>query len=297
MTTPSSLTRQCLFLVVTTSLCCLIPSANAQDTPPAEGWHMVTVPDAWRKLPSGDLKPIDGYSWYRCLIQVPESWSGQDLTLFTEALDDARASYVNGVNVGATGTFPPQFRSGLGEKGRYKVDSDLIEFGKLNTIGIRVYQDNPRPNFSVAPPILMNESAKQAIRMDGDWQYRPGDESAWAKSSAAEFGVDTAKLAAGTSDRKRGAFAKLDDVDDLQRYVMKRKGDNDPVPPAEAEKQFETPDDLDIQLVLSEPDIAQPLFMNWDERGRLWVMEYRQYPEIAGLKMLSRDVYLRAVYD
>ena len=291
--------RPCLLILAAGGFCSAPFEAAAQSSKPApaEGWHLVTVPDAWRKVPSGDMKPIDGYSWYRCLVQVPASWSGADLTLFTEALDDARASYVNGVNVGATGTFPPQFRSGLGEKGQYKVDSDLIEFGKLNTIGIRVYQDNPRPNFSVAPPILMNESASQAIRMDGDWQYRPGDESAWAKSSAAEFGVDAAKLAAGTSDRKRAAYAKLDDVDDVQRYVLKRQGDNDPVPPTEAEKQFETPDDLEMQLVLSEPDIAQPLFMNWDERGRLWVMEYRQYPEIAGLKMLSRDVYLRAVYD
>ncbi|MGZ0162798.1 MAG: PVC-type heme-binding CxxCH protein [Planctomycetales bacterium] len=298
MTTPAKLTCQCLFLAAFTSLCCLSPEAGAQDVaPPAQGWHLVTIPDAWRKMPGGDLKPIDGYSWYRCLVQIPESWSGAKLTLFTEAIDDARASYVNGVKVGAIGTFPPQFRSGLGEKGRYDVDADLIEFGKLNTIGIRVYQDNPRPNFSVAPPILMNESAKQAIRMDGDWQYRPGDNADWSKSSPAEFGVDAAKLAGGTSDRKRGAFAKVDDVDDLQRYVLKRKGDNDPVPPDEAEKQFETPNDLDIQLVLSEPHIAQPLFMNWDERGRLWVMEYRQYPEIAGLKMLSRDVYLRAVYD
>ncbi len=291
--------RPCLLMLAAGAFCSAPFEAAAQSSKlaPAEGWHLVTVPDAWRKVPSGDLKPINGYSWYRCLVQVPESWNGADLTLFTEALDDARASYVNGVNVGATGTFPPQFRSGLGEKGKYDVDADLIEFGKLNTIGIRVYQDNPRPNFSVAPPILMNESAKQAIRMDGDWQYRPGDDSAWSKSSAADFGVDAAKLSAGTSDRKQGAYAKIDNVDDVERYVLKRQGDNDPVPPAEAEKQFETPDDLEMQLVLSEPHIAQPLFMNWDERGRLWVMEYRQYPEIAGLKMLSRDVYLRAVYD
>lgn len=299
MITRLSALKHQLFLIFTmTTLLAGMRQLGAQDsTPPADGWHMVTVPDAWRKVPGGELKPINGYSWYRCLVQVPESWKGTDLVLYTEALDDARASYVNGVNVGATGTFPPQFRSGLGEKGRYEVDADLIEFGQLNAIGIRVYQDNPRPNFSVAPPILMNEKAKQAIRMDGDWQYRPGDDADWAKASAMDFGVDPQKLAGGTSDRKKGAFARVDEVDDIQRYVLKRKGDNDPVPPKEAEKQFETPDDLDIQLVLSEPDIAQPLFMNWDERGRLWVMEYRQYPEIAGLKMLSRDVYLRAVYD
>ena len=37
--------------------------------------------------------------------------------------------------------------------------------------------------------------------------------------------------------------------------------------------------------------------MNWDERGRLWVMQYLQYPYPEGLTMVSRDRYWRAVYD
>ena len=37
--------------------------------------------------------------------------------------------------------------------------------------------------------------------------------------------------------------------------------------------------------------------MKWDQRGRLWVVQYLQYPNPAGLKMLSRDKYLRTVYD
>ncbi len=119
MTTPVSRIRQYLFLVAVTLLCCLRPEANAQDVATStEDWHMVTVPDAWRNMPSGKLQPINGYSWYRCLVQVPESWHGADLTLFAEALDDAQGSYINGINVGATGTFPPHFRSGLGEAGR-----------------------------------------------------------------------------------------------------------------------------------------------------------------------------------
>ena len=291
-------THPCLFYIAAGVLLMSVTAALAQaaESEP-QNWHLVTIPDAWRKVPTGELTPDKGYSWYRCLVQVPESWKGAKLTLFTEALDDARASYVNGQNVGATGTFPPEFRSGLGEKGRYSVGSDLIDFGTVNTIAIRVYQNDPRPNFNVAPPVLLNEDAKEAIRMDGEWQYQPSDQVPKRKALLAEFAADVTKIRRGESDRQRGVYAKIDQVDDVERYVLKRKGDNDPVPPAEAEKQFETPDDLDIQLVLAEPDIAQPLFMNWDERGRLWVMEYRQYPEIAGLKMLSRDVYLRAVYD
>ncbi|MEZ6126984.1 MAG: hypothetical protein R3C49_28030 [Planctomycetaceae bacterium] len=38
--------------------------------------------------------------------------------------------------------------------------------------------------------------------------------------------------------------------------------------------------------------------MTWDSRERLWVVgRYRQYPEVAGVNMVSRDVFLRSVYD
>ncbi|MDQ3330015.1 MAG: ThuA domain-containing protein, partial [Planctomycetota bacterium] len=56
-------------------------------------------------------------------------------------------------------------------------------------------------------------------------------------------------------------------------------------------------DDLTLEIVLSEPDIGQPVFMDFDERGRLWVVQYLQYPNPAGLTMLSEDKFWRAVYD
>ena len=36
--------------------------------------------------------------------------------------------------------------------------------------------------------------------------------------------------------------------------------------------------DLRLELFAAEPDIAKPIFMAWDERGRLWVAESRDYP-------------------
>ena len=70
-----------------------------------------------------------------------------------------------------------------------------------------------------------------------------------------------------------------------------------PLAPAEAVKRFQVPEDLRIDQVLSEPEIAQPVFLNFDERGRMWVVEYRQYPNPAGVKVLSRDGVWRVVYD
>ncbi|MCA9085419.1 MAG: c-type cytochrome [Planctomycetaceae bacterium] len=259
--------------------------------------HSVTVPDVWRKVPTGELAPKDGFSWYRATVRIPENWQGASLTLFVEALDDARATYVNGTRVGATGTFPPQYRSGLGESGRYKIETDLVMPGKFNTVAIRVYQSDPRPNFSVAPPVLMNESAKQAIRLDGQWQYLPADESSFAQATAADFSIEASAVTEESELRKQAGYAQVDEVDNVERYVARRAGDRDPLSPTAAAAAFEVPDDLEIQLVLSEPEIAQPLFMTWDERGRMWLVEYRQYPEVAGVRMLSRDVFLRSVYD
>ncbi len=67
--------------------------------------------------------------------------------------------------------------------------------------------------------------------------------------------------------------------------------------PAEALARFVVPKDLEIQTVLAEPQIAQPVFLNFDERGRMWVVEYRQYPHPAGLTVVSRDKHWRVVYD
>lgn len=67
--------------------------------------------------------------------------------------------------------------------------------------------------------------------------------------------------------------------------------------PERSQAAVSTFPDLEIDLVLSEPIVQQPVFMNFDARGRLWIAQYLQYPEPAGLKMVSRDQYWRAVYD
>lgn len=291
-----SLTHACrrLAQLLPLLICCQFAGttpASAQD------WHPLPVPDAWRSVPSGNLKPIDGYSWYRALVRIPEDWNGQQLTLFIEALDDARSAWAGGQTVGVTGTFPPSFRSGLGERGRFVVDPQLVRGGSFLPIAIRVYQYDPRPNFSVAPPVLMNEARREAIRLEGIWQYRPGDDSTWAAATPADFGFDPAKSLSDADAAKLGVHRRVDQVDNVDKYVARRNGDTDPLAPADALARFQTPADLRVELVVADPVIAQPLFMSWDERGRLWVMEYRQYPDPAGLKMVSRDTFLRSVYD
>jgi putative membrane-bound dehydrogenase-like protein len=56
-------------------------------------------------------------------------------------------------------------------------------------------------------------------------------------------------------------------------------------------------DGFQVKLVASEPMIRQPVTMSFDDRGRMWVIQYLQYPNPAGLKAVKVDEFLRTVYD
>ena len=70
-----------------------------------------------------------------------------------------------------------------------------------------------------------------------------------------------------------------------------------PTLPEDALKLFRVQSGFEVDLVAHEPVISQPLFLSWDSRGRMWVVQYRQYQFPAGLKVVRYDQHLRAVFD
>ncbi|MFN3190546.1 MAG: PVC-type heme-binding CxxCH protein [Aureliella sp.] len=73
--------------------------------------------------------------------------------------------------------------------------------------------------------------------------------------------------------------------------------DSEPTPPQESLDSFKLKPGVAIDLVAAEPTISQPLHLSWDSRGRMWVVQYRQYQFPAGLKIVRYDHHLRAVFD
>ncbi len=67
--------------------------------------------------------------------------------------------------------------------------------------------------------------------------------------------------------------------------------------PEEALRRMVVPPGFHVEIFAAEPMVRQPLSASFDERGRLWVIEYLQYPNPAGLKPVSVDQYLRTEYD
>src|SRR5687768_16125726 len=73
--------------------------------------------------------------------------------------------------------------------------------------------------------------------------------------------------------------------------------ETEPLSPQDALWKFRPQDGYAVDLVACEPAVRQPLNLTFDERGRLWVVQYIQYPFPAGLKVVKYDKYLRAVFD
>lgn len=67
--------------------------------------------------------------------------------------------------------------------------------------------------------------------------------------------------------------------------------------PDEAVRRMVLPERFEVRRFASEPMVRQPLDMCFDDQGRMWVIQYLQYPNPAGLKRVEVDRYSRTRYD
>ena len=54
--------------------------------------------------------------------------------------------------------------------------------------------------------------------------------------------------------------------------------DSQPLSPEESLKKIHVPPGYRVELVAAEPLVLDPVAFDWDERGRLWVVEMADYP-------------------
>ena len=249
----------------------LVGAVSRGEEPP---WHAVTVPEAFRHPSVGS----DGWGVYRALVRVPDDWQGAEAALFFEPFDAAIEYRINGTVVGRVGSFPPDYRSGLGSADSCHVPAGVLRGGVDNLLEVVVYGRKGRTGFNVAVPALFR--GDQAISLAGGWQ---------AVDRRVPLGVSPAE----------GVLMPFAEVAPAAtvRERLRRLDDDGPLSPADSAARFTVADGLRVDAILTEPTVTQPLSLKWDVRGRLWVCQYIQYPDPAGLTMVSRDAFLRTVYD
>ncbi len=254
------------------------------------GWQTVRVPGAWETSGPAAARQHDGVAWYRAWLKPHDSFfTPHERNLFAESvslnirnLADAHEVFVNGTRVGGGGAFPPQFTSGRDGNHRHKIPPGLLRKGEWNAIAIRVYNASGPGGFLSEAPFVMDYFNECVL--EGDWEWRAGDDTAWAK---------------GTAIKEKPPRAAFDQYHESNRVLGEAAQfvHGPKLLPEQSATNFTTANDLVVEPLLHEPLVAQPTHLSYDARGRLWIAQYRQYPYPAGVKMLSRDKYYRAHYD
>jgi putative heme-binding domain-containing protein len=218
-------------------------------------------------------------TWLRCFIRVQDNMTipaekdlwRDSVTLSFAKVEQPFRVYLNGKKIiesPAIGATPR----------RFKVPKGILEKGAYNNVTIELEKDSPIG----APPVLAGYFDE--LVLSGDWQRageRPTpDELAALKSPPA--------VAFFTEKQFRRSVTPLSPTETMPGQRLA---------PAEALSKLKPGDGWAVDQLLHEPLVAQPTHLSFDERGRLWVSQYRQYPYPAGIKQLSRDMFYRAVFD
>ncbi len=264
------------------SLLFVVLSLAGQPVVMAADWTPQAVPSDGGVAGAASGGPV----WYRCYLQVakklvepmadPKDLWRESMMLALQDIPGPFRVTLNGV------TIIEGKAAEAGAPQRFKVPKDILKEEVFNSLAIRL--EGAAAEKGLAHPPVFGGYLDEVV-LDRDWQALRGE------AAAADLEAVTGQpaLAFYTPKDWRPANTILQAPDEPVRGRQ--------VPPAEALAKLQTPEDLVVEALLHEPEVAQPTHVSFDARGRMWVAQYRQYPYPAGLKMISRDAYYRGKYD
>ena len=131
-------------------------------------WNDISPLTVWEKQ---DQKDYDGYAWYRVKVVVPQSMKRNafrygGLMLRLGKIDDADVTYFNGHRIGSTGALPPDYVSAYDTPRAYLVAPELVQWGKKNTIAVRVYDAGGDGGLYEGPVELTNRGNPDLIELN-----------------------------------------------------------------------------------------------------------------------------------
>jgi sugar lactone lactonase YvrE/nicotinamidase-related amidase len=142
-------------------------------------WVNLPVPARWTAGSQGALKGYDGPAWYRCVVRIPKQWlSEKTVTLMLPASVDAEKvkGWING-----TALVPAPKENAL------SIQAKSITPAEANLLVLRVADATGQ---LLEAPVL--KSAEHKLELAGRWQFRIGDDPAWADMPLpAKFGTAT----------------------------------------------------------------------------------------------------------
>ncbi|MHA3771251.1 PVC-type heme-binding CxxCH protein [Verrucomicrobiota bacterium sgz303538] len=256
---------------------CVVTSALLGAASAFAEWKPTTIPTQKEITTS---EPV----WFRCFIRVPDNMTTpqekdlwrDSITLSVGGVRGPFTLWLNGQKIGEGEALEGDQRR------RFKVPKGILESKSFNVLAVQMTGTGAAAGLGTSPILA---GYFDELELAGTWETQSGEpapqelravpqQPAIAAFTEAGFHPSSTPLSANPAPMPGARLA-----------------------PTESLAKMQTPSDLKVELMLSEPQVAQPTQISFDERGRMWVAQYRQYPFPAGLRMISRDKYYRARFD
>lgn len=141
-------------------------------------WEEIKAPSAWEDQ---GYYGYDGYAWYRKHFKVYSSSKGKYLMLRMGRIDDVDQVYVNGHLVGASGTFPPDYRTAYNAWREYYLPEKYLNIDKDNVVAVRVYDSELSGGILEGDLGIFTVEGGMMLDLDlaGEWKFKTGDDKKW----------------------------------------------------------------------------------------------------------------------
>jgi hypothetical protein len=141
-------------------------------------WEEVFVPSPWE---DEGFPGYDGYAWYRKHFTMPSGAENKILYLHLGCVDDVGEVYCNGMLIGISGSFPPDYYSAYNSQIVLPLPQGALNVSGDNVIAVRVYDEQlaggiVQGKIGLYEPI---DYPVPEISFVGMWRFKTGDSEQW----------------------------------------------------------------------------------------------------------------------
>jgi hypothetical protein len=141
-------------------------------------WEEVYVPSPWE---DEGFPGYDGYAWYRKHFSLPPGAEKKILYLHLGCVDDVAEVYINGMLIGISGSFPPDYYSAYNAEIILPIPQGALNVSGDNCIAVRVYDDQlaggiVQGKIGLFEPV---DYPVPQISFAAMWRFKTGDSEQW----------------------------------------------------------------------------------------------------------------------
>jgi len=132
-------------------------------------WDKIYVPGKWEEY----YKDYNGYGWYRKNFDMHPYPENGKLTLLLGRIDDVDEVFINGVKVGQTGSFFPNYHTAYDIDRKYSLPDGLLK-PSGNVIAVRVYDEGQDGGIVSGDDIGIyynNDNSLLSLDLSGNWKF------------------------------------------------------------------------------------------------------------------------------